>query len=310
MRVAIAGGSGLIGSALRAHLLSAGHTVHVISRSAPRAADDITWDPMLGVLDARALAGVDAVVNLAGESLAQRWTAAAKQRIRDSRVLATSLLARTIAGMDRPPATFISGSGAGIYGDRGDEPVDERSPPGSDFLADLAREWEGAATPAEEKGVRVAHLRTGLVLTRQGGLLGQLMLPFKAGAGGPIGSGRQWMSWIAMTDMIRGIDFILGRQAARGPFNMTAPNPARSRDFAKAFGRALHRPAVLPAPAFALRLLFGREMADTALLGGQRVLPSRLLEMGFRFRHPDLDSALEAALREGDTEPARAGASR
>jgi uncharacterized protein len=296
MRIAIAGGSGFIGSALAASLRSSGHAVHVISRRERRYSTDIQWNPTRGGLDPRALDGVDGVVNLTGRPIATRWTRSAKQEIRDSRVATTKLLARTLASLDRPPAVLLSGSAIGIYGDRGDEQIDERSSLGDDFPARLGIEWEEAARPAIDAGIRVAHMRMGLALARGGGMLAPLLLPFRLGLGGRIGRGDQWLSWIALDDATRALEFLLVEATASGPYNITAPNPVQSREFAAALGRALGRPAVIPTPAPALRLLFGREMADAMLLGGQRVLPSRLLEAGFTFEHPRLDDALRRAL--------------
>jgi uncharacterized protein len=307
MRVAITGGTGLIGSSLRASLLADGHQVHVVTRR-PRSAGDIAWDPGAAKLDPRSLAGVDAVVNLAGAPIAVRWTAKAKREIRESRVGGTALLARTIAGMDDGPRVLVSGSAIGIYGDRGDEALDESSSTGADFLAEVAREWEGATASASEAGVRVALMRMGIALSRRGGMLGKVLLPFRAGVGGPLGSGRQWLSWIAMTDAVRAIEFLLAKADATGPFNITAPEPVRNGEFASALGRALRRPAVIPTPAFALRVMFGGEMVDATLLGGQRVLPARLVDAGFVFRHPGLSGALEAALREEDPVASEQGA--
>jgi uncharacterized protein len=300
MRVAITGGTGLIGSALRASLLATGHAVQVVTRS-PRSASDIAWDPGAGKLDPRSLAGVDAVVNLAGAPIAVRWTSAAKRGIRESRVQGTGLLARTIAGMDDGPRVLVSGSAIGIYGNRGDETLDESSPTGTDFLAEIGREWEAATAAASGAGVRVAILRMGIVLSRHGGMLGKLLLPFRAGVGGPVGSGRQWLSWIAMTDAVRAIEFLLANEGASGPFDITAPEPVRSSEFARALGSALRRPAIIPAPAFALKAMFGGEMVDATLLGGQRVLPARLLDAGFTFSYPEIRGALRAALREEDS---------
>ncbi|HQR18999.1 MAG TPA: TIGR01777 family oxidoreductase [Gemmatimonadales bacterium] len=239
---------------------------------------------------------MDAAVHLAGESIAAgRWTAETKRRIRDSRVLGTRLLAESLARLMRRPRVLVTASAVGIYGDRGDDILNEDSPPGSDFLARVGQEWEAAAKPAAEAGIRVVHLRFGIILAREGGALPRMVRPFMLGAGGPIGSGRQWMSWIALDDAIAAVLEALHNEQARGPINAVAPGPVRNAEFAAALGAALHRPALIPAPAFALRLLYG-EMADAALLASQRVVPSRLEALGFRFRHPALPGALGAIL--------------
>ncbi len=257
---------------------------------------DVLWNPAAGTLDHAALEGVDAAVHLAGESIAAgRWTADIKRRIRDSRILGTRLLAESLARLMRRPRVLVTASAVGIYGDRGDEILNEDSPLGTDFLAGVGREWEAAAKPAAEAGIRVVHLRLGIILAREGGALPRMVRPFMLGAGGPIGSGRQWMSWIALDDAIAAVLEALGNEQARGPINAVAPEPVRNAEFAAALGATLHRPALIPAPAFALRLLYG-EMADAALLASQRVVPSRLEALGFRFRHPTLPEALGAIL--------------
>jgi hypothetical protein len=257
---------------------------------------EVRWDPAAGTVDVAALAGVDAAVHLAGESIAAgRWTAETKRRIRDSRILGTRLLAESLAGLHHRPRVLVSASAVGIYGDRGDELLTEESALGSDFLASVGQEWEGATKPAADAGIRVVHLRFGIVLAREGGALPRMVRPFLLGAGGPIGSGRQWVSWIALNDAIAAILEVLRNEGASGPINAAAPGAVRSAEFAAALGEALHRPSLIPAPAFALRLLFG-EMADAALLASQRVVPSRLEALGFRFRHPALPEALGAIL--------------
>jgi uncharacterized protein (TIGR01777 family) len=239
---------------------------------------------------------VDAAVHLAGESVAAgRWTPEAKRRIRDSRVLGTRLLAESLARLRRPPRVLVSASAIGIYGDRGDTPLDESSALGADFLAGVGKEWEAAAGPASDAGIRVVQLRFGIVLAREGGALARMLTPFKLGVGGPLGSGRQWMSWIAIDDAVGAILAVLTNEAARGPVNAVAPEPVRNAEFAARLGAALHRPSVLPAPAFALRALFG-ELADGALLASQRVVPARLTALGYRFKYPTLPEALEAIL--------------
>ncbi len=239
----------------------------------------------------------DAVVNLAGESLARRWTPERKRRIRDGRINGTSALAKALASLADKPAVFVGGSAIGYYGaHRGDELLDEDSAAGSDFLAATAREWESATAPAAAGGIRVVLSRTGLVLGAGGGVIAPMLLPFKLGLGGPVSSGRQWMSWIAMTDMVRAIRFLIDNAAVRGPVNLVAPNPVRNAEFSKALGKALGRPAVLPVPRIALDLVFG-EMADNTILASQRVVPKRLAGAGFEFRHPRLDDALRSEIR-------------
>lgn len=293
--VAVTGASGLLGSALLPALRSAGWTARAVVRGTA-GPGEVLWNPTAGTLDHAALEGVDAAVHLAGESIAAgRWTAETKRRIRDSRILGTRLLAESLIRLMRRPRVLVTASAIGIYGDRGDEILNEDSPLGSDFLAGVGREWEAAAKPAADAGIRVVHLRFGIILAREGGALPRMVRPFMLGAGGPIGSGRQWMSWIALEDAIAAVLEGLGNEQARGPINAVAPEPVRNAEFAAALGAVLHRPALIPAPAFALRLLFG-EMADAALLASQRVVPSRLEALGFRFRHPTLPEALEAIL--------------
>ena len=297
LRVAVTGATGLVGSALVSALRAAGHRVDRVSRRPPRpGTTDIQWDPAGGRLDPRALEGVDAVVHLAGESIAAgRWTAAAKARIRDSRVGGTRLVAETLARLDRRPRVLVSASAVGYYGDRGDEPLTEDSPPGSGFLADVARAWETAADPARAAGIRVVHPRLGLVLAGQGGALPRMALPFRLGLGGVIGSGRQYWSWIALADVVRVIELALALDGLAGAVNAAAPAPATNRDFTLVLGRVLGRPTLLPLPAPAVRLLMG-EMGQALLLASARVVPRRLERAGFRFRHPDLEGALRAAL--------------
>jgi uncharacterized protein (TIGR01777 family) len=293
--VAVTGTSGLLGSALLPALRAAGWIPRALVRRAA-GPGEVTWDPTAGTLDLPALEGVDAAVHLAGESVAAgRWTPEAKRRIRDSRVLGTRLLAESLARLRRPPRVLVSASAIGIYGDRGDTPLDESSALGADFLAGVGKEWEAAAGPASDAGIRVVQLRFGIVLAREGGALARMLTPFKLGVGGPLGSGRQWMSWIAIDDAVGSILTVLTNEAARGPVNAVAPEPVRNAEFAARLGAALHRPSVLPAPAFALRALFG-ELADGALLASQRVVPARLTALGYRFKYPTLPEALEAIL--------------
>ena len=291
----VSGASGLIGSALVPALEAAGHDVLRLVRRDARGASEVAWDPAAGTVDAARLAGVDAAVSLSGANLNRRWTAARKREIRDSRVSSTSLLARTLAELEPRPLVFVSAGGCGIYGDRGDEVLTEESELGTGFLADVGRAWEAAAEPARAAGLRVVSFRQGMVLTRDGGALRQMLLPFKLGVGGRVASGRQWWSWVSLDDLVASYLFVLESELA-GPVNLASPSPATSEAFAKALGRALHRPAVLPVPAFTIKVLFG-ERGEAVVLEGQRTLPARLLDAGFRFSYADLDAALERALR-------------
>jgi uncharacterized protein (TIGR01777 family) len=235
------------------------------------------------------------VIHLAGEPIAQRWTSARREAIRESRVRGTELLARAIAALDRKPRVLLSGSAVGYYGDRGDEPVDEESAPGTDYLAGVAREWEGAAGAARDAGVRLVLLRTGIVLSPRGGALERLLPPFKLGVGGPIGTGRQWMSWISLDDHLHAMEHALATNGLHGPMNLVAPNPVTNAEFAATLGRVLGRPALVPVPSFALELLYG-EMARATILAGQRAYPKSLLRSGFEFSHPTLEQALRFEL--------------
>jgi uncharacterized protein (TIGR01777 family) len=296
MRIVIAGGSGFLGSALARSLASAGHRVQILTRRPASVAhpDHITWTPdgTAGGLWTAPCSGADAIVNLAGESIAAgRWTPRRKMQLRDSRILATRSLARFVADSEQPPAVFASASAIGIYGDRGGETLTESSGPGGDFLAELAREWEREALAVQGDRTRVVLLRTGIVLDPREGALAKMLAPFRLFAGGPFGSGRQFMSWIHRDDWVSLARWAVETPGARGPLNLTAPGPVTNADFARALGRALKRPAILPAPGFALKLALG-EMAAPLLLYSQRVVPARALEGGFRFAHPDLDEAL------------------
>jgi len=293
--VAISGATGLIGGALAARLRARNVRVRRLVRSSPTSPEDIAWDPMRGILSPSDLEGADAVVHLAGESLAHRWSAARKRAIRESRVRGTELVARTIAAVERKPRVLLSASAIGIYGDRGDEPLDEESVLGSDFLAGVAREWEAATVAAADAGVRVALIRTGVVLSPNGGALERLLLPFRMGVGGPIGSGRQWMSWIALDDHVRAMEHALATTGLSGPVNLVSPNPVTNAEFASTLGRVLSRPALVPVPEFALELAYG-EMARATILASQRVLPKALLRTQFHFAHPTLEEALRFEL--------------
>lgn len=298
--VLLGGASGFIGSHLARALSADQHRVVALIRPGRAAPTDaVRWDPLNGKIDREQLARVrpDAVINLAGENLAQRWTPERKQRIRDSRVNGTRALAEAVAGLPQKPAVFVGGSAIGFYGaHRGDELLSEDSAAGSDFLARTAAEWERATAPAADAGIRVALSRTGLVIGAGGGVLARMLLPFQLALGGPIASGKQWMSWIALSDVVRAIRRLLDDPTLRGPVNVVAPSPVRNEEFVKALGRALGRPAVLPLPRAAVSLLFG-EMGENTILASQRVAPKRLAGAGFEFRHPQLDEALRAELR-------------
>lgn len=295
-RIAITGSSGLIGSALVRALEARGDAVlHVVRRDV-RAANEISWNPRDGAIEAAKLNGVDAIVNLAGENLAQRWSESAKRRIYDSRVKGTALLARTIAALEHKPAVLLSGSAVGIYGDRGDELLDESSTTGDGFLADVCRAWEAATNVASDAGIHVVHLRTGLVLAGRGGLLQKMLMPFRFGIGGKLGSGRQWMSWIALEDHVGAMLFLLDA-ALSGPVNLTAPNPVTNSEFTKVLAHVLGRPSFFTVPRAALKLALG-EMAEETALVSQRVMPKRLLEAGVAFQQPSLEGALRSVLTE------------
>lgn len=292
MQIAITGASGLVGETLVAFLTTGGHGVRRLVRAGRKPPGSVAWDPDAGTIDAAGLDGTDAVVHLAGEGIASgRWTDERKRRIRESRVKGTRLVAETLAAMPRKPRVLVSASAVGFYGARGDEGLDESSAPGTGFLADVCGEWERAADPARAAGIRVVHLRFGVVLSRKGGALAKMLTPFKMGLGGRLGSGAQWMSWISLDDAIGAVLHALANDAVAGPVNAVAPNPVTNASFTKTLGGVLGRPTILPMPAFAARLAFG-EMADHLLLTGQKVLPRRLLETGYRFRHPSLEEAL------------------
>jgi len=260
--------------------------------------DQIGWDPDAGRIDAPALEGIDAVVHLAGESIgASKWTPEQKRRIRESRTKGTAVLAAAVASREQKPSVFVSASAVGYYGSRGDEILNEDSAPGDDFLARVCRDWEDETRPASDAGVRTVVIRTGIVLAADGGALKSMLLPFRLGLGGKQGSGKQWMSWVALDDEVAAIRAAIDDDRLRGPVNVTAPNPVTNAAFAHALGRALHRPTVLPTPMFPLRVRFGRELVDTLLLSSQRVLPTRLEAIGFPYRYPVLAPALEAILQ-------------
>ncbi|WP_405545717.1 TIGR01777 family oxidoreductase [Streptomyces phaeochromogenes] len=292
-RIAVAGASGLIGSALVRSLTADGHEVVRLVRRTPRAKDEVEWDPERQYVDAAGLVGCDAVVNLAGAGIGDhRWTDEYKRRIRDSRLLGTAALAEAVASLDRPPRIFLNGSAMGVYGDTGERAVDESAPPGIGFLPSLCVEWEEAAAPAEEAGVRTVFARTGLVVAAKGGAWGRLFPLFKAGLGGRMGDGRQYWSYIALHDHVAALRYLIDSESLSGPFNLTAPEPLTNREITAAMGRVLHRPAVFAVPAPVLKIVLG-EMAQE-VLGSQRVVPTRLLESGFTFAFPGIEEAIRA----------------
>ncbi|MDO8392715.1 MAG: TIGR01777 family oxidoreductase [Actinomycetota bacterium] len=295
MRVIISGASGLIGTALGASLRSDGHEVVALVRR-PAGAGEIRWDPTNGVLAADALDGADAVVHLAGAGIGDhRWTDDYKRELIDSRVKSTTLLATTIAASANPPKVLLSGSAIGIYGASDGRDLDESSPAGTGFLADVCVQWEAATAPAAAAGVRVVHLRTGIVLTPKGGALKKMLPLFKLFAGGKFGNGKQWQSWISLADEVGAIRHLLTHDV-RGPVNLTAPAPVTNAEFTKVLGGVLHRPTLLPVPRFGPALLLGGELADALLYTGQKVLPGALRASGYSFQHTTLDAALRFEL--------------
>lgn len=293
MKLLISGSTGLIGEALVAAAQGRGHEITRLSRGNAVTAPRVLWDPVTGEIPLRLLEGFDAVVHLAGESIAAgRWTAARKKRIRDSRVYGTSNLVRALTSLERPPKIFVSASAIGFYGDRGNDVLTEESVAGEGFLPSVCREWEAAADPLRALGARVVHARFGIVLSRKGGALPKMLLPFRLGLGGPIGNGRQWWSWVALPDVVESLLHMLENGSLAGPVNVTAPVAVTNRDFTDTLGRVLRRPTVFPLPAFAARLVLG-EMASALLLASARVEPRRLAQSGFTFRFPDLGTALK-----------------
>jgi uncharacterized protein (TIGR01777 family) len=308
MRILVGGASGLVGGALLPRLQAAGHEIVRLTRGSggeggtgaagAAGAGVVSWDPDRGILEPSLLRGFDSVVHLGGASIASgRWSAKRKQLILESRIRSTLLLAERIAALppDARPRVFVVASATGYYGNRGDALLDETSGPGEGFLADVCRAWEEAAGPASRAGVRVVQPRIGVVLARDGGALAAMLLPFRFGLGGPIGGGRQWWPWISLHDLVRVFERALSDKSLSGPVNAVAPEAATCSDVARALGRALHRPAILPVPAFAIRLLLG-EMADALLLASAKVAPARLARAGFVFELPTLDAAMTAAL--------------
>jgi len=297
MKILISGSHGLVGKALVRSLTDDWHeVVRLVRGERSFGALEIEWDPNRSRIDAEHLEGLDVVIHLAGESIASgRWTEAKKRAIRDSRVKGTALLSESLARLARPPSVFLSASAIGYYGDRGDELLTENSRPGDDFLSSVCVEWEKATTPAVEKGIRTVYTRFGIILDAHGGALEKMLTPFRMGIGGRIGDGKQWLSWIALEDVVNGLKFVMEDSAIRGPVNFVAPNPVNNAEFTKTLGRVLSRPTIFPVPAFGARLAFG-EMADALLLSSQKVEPSILKDKGFRFNWPTLESALRHIL--------------
>jgi len=296
--ILVSGAGGLIGTALVHALRSEKYEVKRLVRRPSSGADEVTWYPDRADIDPRVMDGVTAVVNLAGENLSQRWTTSARRRIRDSRIQATTLLARAIAKANPQPRVLVSASAMGIYGTHRDDPVDENASLGDDFLASVCKEWEAAAKPASDAGVSVVFSRTGLVLARDGGVLAKMLLPFRLGLGGTLGAGRQWMSWIALTDVVRALRFMIETETVVGPVNVVAPNAVTNAEFTDALGRVLGRPTFTRVPTFALKLALGQMAEDTAL-ASQRVVPRRLSEAGFRFELARIEPALRHELASG-----------
>lgn len=298
MKIVISGSTGFIGSSLVQSLKAAGHEVYSLVRT--KKADDpknIYWNPETGEIEAGKLEGIDIVINLAGENISSgRWTDAKKKRIRNSRIKGTRLLCETLAGLSRRPQLLINTSAIGFYGSRGEELLTEKSLSGKGFLVEVCQEWEAATTAAEKAGVRVVKPRFGIVLSKEGGVLGKMLTPFKLGLGGVLGSGEQYMSWIALDDLIAVLQFIIANKEITGPINAVAPYPVTNRAFTKTLGTVLQRPTILPVPAPIIRLLLG-EMGQDLLLASTRVTPDALLKSGFTFQHPELKEALEASLR-------------
>ena len=297
MKIIVTGSGGFIGKPLVSDLRAAGHQVTRLVRREPTAADEIAWNPAADTIDIVGLQGADAVFHLAGAGIGDhRWTDSYKQEILDSRVLGTGLLASTLATLERKPSVLVSASAIGWYGDRGDEILDETAPQGGGFLAEVTAAWEAAAEPATDAGIRVVHPRTGIVLSKDGGVLRRLLLPFKLGVGGRTGSGSQWWSWITLDDEVRALTHLVFSSSLAGPVNLTAPNPVTNREFVGTLGSVMRRPAVLPTPSLALKAVLGSEMADALLFQSQRVVPARLIEDGFTFDAPTLEGAMRSAL--------------
>lgn len=292
MKILISGASGFIGSTLVQKLKSEKQDVYkLVRKKTPLSENEIYWDPLSGTLDANSIDAFEAVIHLAGENIIGRWTDDKKRKMRESRILGTQLLSKTLSSLKNPPKTFLCASAIGFYGNRGEENLTEESLPGNGFLADLCQEWEKASDSATQNGIRVIHYRIGVVLSAQGGALQKMILPFKMGFGGKIGNGKQWMSWIALDDLLEGIFFILKNPSISGAVNAVSPHPIRNLEFTQTLGKILHRPTFIPLPAFAAKLAFG-EMAEEVLLASAKVIPEKLLKAGFQFKHPNLSETL------------------
>jgi len=298
MKILVSGAHGLVGQALIKSLTRDGHEiVSLVRRERVEGKPEVEWHPNRGQIDAQLLEGFDVVIHLAGESIASgRWTDDKKRKIRESRVQGTTLLSDSLARLSRPPAAFISASAIGYYGNRGDELLTEQSAPGKDFLSEVCVAWEKATGSAEAKGIRTVHARFGIILDAHGGALEKMLTPFRMGVGGKVGDGKQWMSWIALDDVVRGLQFLIDNQTVRGAVNFTAPNAVTNAEFTKTLGSVLSKPTFFPIPAFAARLAFG-EMADALLLASSRVGPTRFLEEGFKFEYSELGPALQSILK-------------
>lgn len=295
MNIAISGSHGFIGSALIGSLQAAGHRVLPLVRGSSPVEGGIAWSAEAAYVDTTKFEGMDAVVHLAGEPIPGRWTAKKKARILESRVQGTRLIADAISHVAKPPSVFVCASAIGYYGDRGDEILREESPPGGGFLAQVCREWEAATEPAAQQGIRVVNLRIGIVLGAGGGALAKMLPAFRKGAGGRIGSGKQYMSWIALEDLVGAVQHVLTTGSLQGPVNAVAPNPVTNDEFTKTLGKVLSRPTIFPLPAFLVKVAFG-QMGEEALLGSQRVQPARLAASGYQFRYPELEAALRRAV--------------
>lgn len=294
MKILIAGATGLVGSALRPYLLGMGHEVVLLDRHIEEGF--IYWDPEMGEIDPEKLEGFDAVINLAGENIAQRWSSAKKKRIVESRVKSTRLLADTLAYLKSPPKVWINASAVGYYGSQGDRVLSEETKAGTGFLSEVCQKWEGATEAAEKKGIRVVHARFGVVLTPKGGMLGSLLTPFKLGLGGKVGDGKQYMSWIAIDDLLGAIEHILQHEEITGPVNVTSPKAVTNGQFTEELGKQLHRPTFFTIPSPIAKLIFGKEMAEEMLLGSTRALPKKLEETGYEFQYPKLTEAFKHLL--------------
>jgi uncharacterized protein (TIGR01777 family) len=295
VNIAISGSHGFIGSAVTESLWGAGHQVTPIVRAESAVETGIAWSAETGYVDRAKLEGNEAVVHLAGESIQGRWTPTKKALILESRQKGTRALSEALAQLAKPPRVLVCASAIGYYGDRGDELLREESEPGGGFLAGVVREWEAATEPAAKKGIRVVNLRFGVVLGAEGGALAQMLLPFKMGVGGRVGSGKQYMSWVSLDDVVGAVEHTLATENLKGPVNVVGPNPARNAEFTKALGKVLSRPTIFPLPAFVVKLAFG-QMGEELLLGSQRVEPARLAATGYKFHYPELGGALRRAV--------------